>query len=193
MYKGCVQSIGCSSYHGQSSLGLLQEWLRQQGDVYTLRDGHSAAIQIGDDHVQLQTHNHTKRVHKKHSGRIHKWWEPTQRQTTLSRQNLLITGRWLTKCMFHLQTGGRYPRSPDPDNCTRIDNMLCYDCTQRGMLLWWETMPPSAYGQTSWTDVFIILSSDFNKTAACYFLDIVMLIIVYWSNDLGKDCKEYLY
>lgn len=41
------------TYHGQGGLGLLQQRLGQQGDVDALGDGHRAAIQVSDDHVQL--------------------------------------------------------------------------------------------------------------------------------------------
>lgn len=54
----CVLRVCSESYHGQHSLGLLEERFRQQGDVDTLGDGHRAAVQVCDDHVQLKTHTH---------------------------------------------------------------------------------------------------------------------------------------
>lgn len=52
----CIQCVlWVCSYHREKSLGLLEERFRKQGDVDTLRDGHRAAVQVSNDHVQLRT------------------------------------------------------------------------------------------------------------------------------------------
>lgn len=49
----CFDEKSWATYHGQRSLGLLQQRLWQQGDVDALGDGHCAAIQVGNNYVQL--------------------------------------------------------------------------------------------------------------------------------------------
>lgn len=43
-----------STYHGEGFPGLLQQRLREQGDVHALRDVHRPAVQVCDNNIQLQ-------------------------------------------------------------------------------------------------------------------------------------------
>lgn len=45
---------GCSTYHGEGFPGLLEQGLREQGDMYTLRDVHCPAVQVCDYNIQLE-------------------------------------------------------------------------------------------------------------------------------------------
>jgi len=46
--------LSCGTYHGEGFAGLLQERLREQRDVHTLRDVHCAPIQVCNNDIQLE-------------------------------------------------------------------------------------------------------------------------------------------
>lgn len=48
------QRKSCGTYHGEGFPGLLEQRLREQGDVYVLGDVHCPAVQVCDNNIQLE-------------------------------------------------------------------------------------------------------------------------------------------
>lgn len=53
-FAPCRRGKSCGTYHGEGFPGLLEQRLREQGDMYTLGDIHRPAVQVCDNNIQLE-------------------------------------------------------------------------------------------------------------------------------------------